>query len=182
MIEGVQRGPFVLEELAGAGVTPDTYVWCKGMDSWRKAEEIGEICRYFRQRLSGMHVPVTSEGNVERPISGSDNVDGDFPRHMRRFVEESGSGISKIEDSGADDDIRPRPMILEAILVTVCCFPITGIIALYFAWQTASCWKEGRKAKSRECSRKAKMWIGITFFLGLIAVAFGMMKAGMGNL
>ncbi len=38
MIDGERRGPFGLDELADAGVRPDTYVWCKGMSDWEKAE------------------------------------------------------------------------------------------------------------------------------------------------
>ncbi|MDE6143194.1 MAG: DUF4339 domain-containing protein, partial [Muribaculaceae bacterium] len=30
IIDGEQKGPFELEELADAGVRPSTYVWCKG--------------------------------------------------------------------------------------------------------------------------------------------------------
>lgn len=40
MIDGERRGPFELSQLADAGVRPGTYVWCKGMDDWEKAEDV----------------------------------------------------------------------------------------------------------------------------------------------
>lgn len=54
MISGSRQGPFELESLADAGVTPDTYVWCKGMPDWMQAAEVPDICRFFRQRLAGI--------------------------------------------------------------------------------------------------------------------------------
>lgn len=53
MIDGHQYGPMEIEDLAREGVRPDTYVWCKQMEDWERAEDVPDICRYFRQRLSG---------------------------------------------------------------------------------------------------------------------------------
>ena len=51
IIEGEKQGPFELEQLAEAGVRPSTYVWCKGMADWEKAENVADICRMYRGRL-----------------------------------------------------------------------------------------------------------------------------------
>ncbi|MDE6510569.1 MAG: DUF4339 domain-containing protein [Muribaculaceae bacterium] len=53
MIGGRRIGPMELDEMPKEGVRPETYVWCKGMDDWMKADDVPDICRYFRQRLSG---------------------------------------------------------------------------------------------------------------------------------
>ena len=45
MIGGEQRGPYELMELSEAGVTPETYVWCKGMADWQPASDVAEIGR-----------------------------------------------------------------------------------------------------------------------------------------
>ncbi len=54
MIDGQRTGPWELWQLPEAGVTPDTYVWCKGMTDWRKAEVVADVCRYYRQHLAGI--------------------------------------------------------------------------------------------------------------------------------
>ena len=59
-------------------------------------------------------------------------------------------------------------MVGYAWLVTIFCFPPTGIAALVFAYKTNNLWKKGEKDLSYEYSRKAKMWTGITLFIGLI--------------
>ena len=61
MIGGHRYGPMELDEMVREGVRPGTYVWCKGMEDWVKAEEVPDICRYFRQRLSGT-LPSQSRG------------------------------------------------------------------------------------------------------------------------
>ena len=42
-----RQGPFPIEELLSHGVTPDTLIWCKGMDKWEKAKEVPEIAILF---------------------------------------------------------------------------------------------------------------------------------------
>ena len=53
MIDGQQYRPMEMEHMVREGVRPDTYVWCKQMEDWERAEDVPDICRYFRQRLSG---------------------------------------------------------------------------------------------------------------------------------
>ena len=57
MIGGERRGPYELDELSGAGVRPDTYVWCKTMTDWQQARDVAEICRHFRRQLAGLNIP-----------------------------------------------------------------------------------------------------------------------------
>jgi hypothetical protein len=42
---GVRRGPFELNQIAGEGLRPDSLVWCEGMTSWQRAESIGELAQ-----------------------------------------------------------------------------------------------------------------------------------------
>lgn len=42
-----QHGPIPPHQFASAGVTPQTLVWCNGMDTWRPAGEIPELAGYF---------------------------------------------------------------------------------------------------------------------------------------
>ena len=70
IINDVQRGPFNLDELSDAGVRPSTYVWCKGMQDWEKAEDVADICRMFRIRISNLMHPSWEEAPVkEKPDS-----------------------------------------------------------------------------------------------------------------
>lgn len=74
MIGGVQRGPFDLDRLVEEGVRPDTYVWCKGMDDWTQANEVPDICRFFRQRLAGMHGSQARVSSSDQQIRMPDSM------------------------------------------------------------------------------------------------------------
>lgn len=172
MIDGERRGPFELDALADVGVRPDTYVWCKGMADWEKAEDVAEICRWYRQRIFGlMHPPRFPESNVVQTASNADlTAGGTMP---------------------ADTSAPPPPTLFTAILMTLLCFPITGIVAVYYSYKARASWQESRRSDSpnsrplyseaerqqlrrqaHDYSRQAMMWIGITFFLSFILYAF----------
>lgn len=199
MIDGRSSGPYTLDELAAAGVRPDTYVWCKGMPDWEKAEDVADICRYYRQRIFDL-----THGGASRkaPEAGSDveqySETGDqdpyamVPARFREMARKSGIPPESFAADGEDSDISrpPMPTMFLAILMTLFCFPITGLVAVYFSFRARKAWEESRRSvakgsrelystKEREqfqwqahdFNRRAKMWIGISFFLGIIMSA-----------
>ncbi len=183
MIDGRQLGPLELWELVDAGVRPDTYVWCKTMSDWQKARDVAEICRFYRQHLAGATL---SGRSVESAESLPDDVNDDealsrVPLRFRHLVEKSGvtPGIPTADEP--DTSIPPRSYLGIAIAVTLFCFPLTGLVAIYFAVITRRLWAEGNtdrqdakdyRQMAHEYSRQTKMWIGISFFLGIILYAF----------
>lgn len=178
MIDGERRGPFTLDQLVEAGVTPETYVWCKGMPDWVQAREDGEICRYFRRRIfDRMHPqapppPTAADAPQEDPLA-------DIPLGFRRIVRRSGELPQKpAEPVEHEHVVPPRSRLIDAIMVTLLCCPLTGIVAIYFAYKTNELWLKNQRNESYDMARKAKMWIGITIFLGVMlnAFAFLMLK------
>lgn len=177
MIDGEQRGPFELNRLAEAGVRPDTYVWCKTMPDWKKAREVAEICRYYRQHLAGtVNAPVPAAREKEE----TGNLDS-VPLSFRRIVEKSGFTPGPPADNEPDTSQPPRSYLGVAIAITFLCFPLTGLVAIYFAVMTRRLWAEGctdredaedYRRMAHDYSRQTKMWLGISFFLGLILYAF----------
>src|SRR5437868_2165767 len=39
-VNGAQRGPFALEQLAAQGLRPDSMVWAEGMAQWERADRV----------------------------------------------------------------------------------------------------------------------------------------------
>ena len=177
MIDGEQKGPFLLEELPGAGVRPSTYIWCKGMDNWQKAEENADVCRLFRNHLYDIMHPgdPSSVADIQTP-NDRWKIQPDRPKdpHASRFdsfLQQAGEDplptLDEI-DARRDKSTPPVSMVGYAWLVTFLCFPPTGIVALIYAYKSVNTWKKGDSESAHEYSRKAKMWTGITFFIGLI--------------
>lgn len=172
-INGEQRGPYRLEELPEAGVTPDTFVWHKGMDDWNRARHDAEICRLFRQRLSG-DVPASKDSPADSDTerTNAENLDS-LPWGFRGFVERDGTPIGPPQDEKPDLSVPPRSRVAEAIIVTLFC-SVLGLVAVYFAFAARKAWNQGKAEEAYDLTRKAKMWIGISFFVGMICTAFVM--------
>ena len=171
MIDGKQAGPFELEELAGAGVGPDTYVWCKGMDEWHKAEEVGDICRYFRLSLSGQKPHDEKMFPVEH--SGDKEVEQrDIPLKMRYYLRKSGTEVRMRPEEEPDYDSRPASMLWAAVLTFLLCCPLTGLVAIICSLRASRLWRQGKKKEAHGAAQSARIWVLITFFAGFFMVAF----------
>lgn len=49
IVNGEQKGPFSVNELAKKYLTEDMQVWCEGMDGWKKAKEVDELKEIIHQ-------------------------------------------------------------------------------------------------------------------------------------
>lgn len=188
MIDGERKGPFTLDQLHEAGVRPDTYVWAKGMDDWRKADDVADICRYYRQRIfDRMHPSAPSApADNHNAAQNAAPIDEQDIRGLRSYP------FPMPEDDPADLQNPPMSTLGVAIAVLIFCFPPTGIMAIYYSIAARKEWGKSveiseRKAqgdaedfrkRAHNSARMAKMWIGITFFLGLIFYAFMVSLAG----
>lgn len=177
MVDGNRVGPLTLDSLVESGVRPDTYVWTKGMEDWQPAGEVADICRYFRQRLFDKMHPVAEHTAVQEQTPTPESVPtmmGNYPFPMP-------------EDNPDSMTQPPVSLLTVAILLTLLCFPPTGFVAIYYSVLSRKAWdqashsetvkgkelftheeKRNYKIQAFDAARKAKMWIGITFFLGLI--------------
>ena len=177
MINGDQVGPLELEQLPDAGVRPSTYIWCKGMKDWEKAEEVADVCRLFRNRIYDLMHPtsadVVTDINVYKDNATNQNMTGAatpsrFDRYLQDQPENQLPTLEEI-DSTHDTSIPPQSMVGYAWLVTIFCFPITGVLAIYYAYKARSAWRAGKNEEAHDFTRSAKMLTGISFFMGFIA-------------
>ena len=179
MIDGERKGPFALEDLPAAGVRPSTYIWCKGMPDWQMAEENADVCRLFRNHLYDIMHPAdrvfNSSEELEKYKVKKDEPTGPPPTRFDRFLQETGNDpLPTLEeiDKQQDKSLPPVNMIGYAWLATLFCFLPTGIVGLIFAYKSKKAWKNGENDLAHDYSRRAKMWTGISFFIGIIAYGF----------
>lgn len=122
MIGGRQYGPMELEDMAGEGVRPDTYVWCKGMPDWMQASEVPDICRYFRQRLSGtlpsQKAGPSSEQSRMQAEEEQERLLNRLPPMARDFVRKSGVKLTK--ENFPDTEDRRFSKAMPVILYIIC--------------------------------------------------------------
>lgn len=124
MIDGRQYGPMELDDMVREGVRPDTYVWCKGMADWVMAEDVPDICRYFRQRLSGT-LPSMKNSAVQETerIQAADEEEQErllnqLPPMARNLVRKSGIKLTK--ENFPEPNQQNSPKALPIILYVIC--------------------------------------------------------------
>lgn len=136
MIGGRQYGPMELDDMVREGVRPETYVWCKGMSDWTVASDVPDICRYFRQRLSGT-LPSQRYGSLSES-SGSKETDEEeqerllnqLPPMARNIVRKSGVKLTK--ENFPDMEHPNFPKALPIILYIICLIVIIiGFLIIY---------------------------------------------------
>ncbi|MDE7420900.1 MAG: DUF4339 domain-containing protein [Muribaculaceae bacterium] len=125
MIGGQQYGPMELDDMVKEGIRPDTYVWCKGMDDWMQAAEVPDICRYFRQRLSGTLPPQNQYGAADSDrMKAIDEEEQErllnqLPPMARGIVRKSGIKLTKenFPDPGNQQYPKALPIILYILSI-----------------------------------------------------------------
>lgn len=196
IINEEQKGPFELTELPDAGVTPETYVWCKGMSDWQPAGEVADICRFYRNRLFDIMHPDKNDPSLEvidqhiKEAEFEEKLD-QVPVKFRYIVRKTGVEPGEpLEEPDTFDSQPPAMLLAVSIALTILCCPL-AIVAIYFSIQATKAWKESQRSNAKgsgklytddertyyrrlsyDYARSAKMWIGISFFIGLILYAF----------
>lgn len=163
MLGDRQVGPMTLEELADLGIRPDTYIWCKGMPDWERADENGDVCRFFRQRLAELRhpspkssLPATSaapdSGTTDTTPQRDDSYDAVPPAFRYYFRKGDVPAPEKADHDPADHDPSvppPSGLLFFATVVTVLCFFPTGIMAIYCAFNARKAWEESNRSVSK---------------------------------
>lgn len=175
IIDDKQAGPFELEQLAEAGVRPDTYVWCKDMDDWKQAREVGDICRFFRRRLFDREHPALAapEQPVAVPEITQQDVLSQVPPQFRRTLSKADpahvdwNSFSNTPDYSREPSTWwPFPMVFSLLFF----FPL-GLLAISQARKSQKAWRQGQAQEAHEYARRGKMAAGMSFSFGFVIVA-----------
>lgn len=65
----------------------------------------------------------------------------------------------------------PNSWLVPAVVTTLCCFPVTGVIAVFYAAQVRARWDNGDVAGAHLAARRARALTLLGFALFLLAVA-----------
>lgn len=179
IINDTQVGPMELPELVEAGLMPETYVWCKGMDDWQQAREVADICRFFRNRIFDlMHPtagsPATPAGDQTREFRLMEDADykGMKRREFYNAVGEQVAHTAKDPDQEKlEQGIPPAPLPGWLALLAILLFFPLGIPALLQSRKGQKLWAAGMEAQSHETARSARMCAGMAVCLGVVALS-----------
>ncbi len=144
-----QKGPVGAHELIGCGVTRDTLVWNKDMDSWKPAGTVPELSAVFPPQppvVPGYSAPTPPPAPAAAPYGGY-----------------SAPGVNPVLT-----EKKPDNLLVWSILCTVlCCLPL-GIVAIVQSNRVDKLWAIGDRAGAEQAAKTAKTMIIISAVLGFV--------------
>lgn len=157
--DGIQSGPFSIEELYEQGITASTPVWHAGMPDWTVAQKVEELQPVLMQDPSydGLTPPPIYPSSAPQvaPLPGSSRP---------------GSSYQGTSTRQGNTDTCPKTWMVESILVILfCCLPF-GIVGLVYACKVSSLFAQGNYEDAVKASNDAGKWTKTGFFVGLGAV------------
>ena len=128
---------------------PDTPVWRQGLADWTTAGQLPEAAEIFG-------APAQPSGPSPAP----------------QVVYVQGPGPAPAPQQGSDRPEMPPTYLVWAILSTLCCCLVTGIVAIIYSSKVAPLYNRGDYEGSLKASERAGWWVVITFVAGLIWTPF----------
>ena len=105
------------------------------------------------------------------PNCGAQNGEGS------RFCKQCGRTLSQATATSLPPTEQPSTYLLPAILVTIFCCQIPGIVSIVYAAQVSGKWSAGDYPGAQAASANARMWMWIGLGLGIIPLGFFIMVA-----
>lgn len=177
-INRATQGPFSLTELVQLEIRPSTYVWCKGMADWQKAEDVPDVCRAMRCTLAGL--PVPGEEETQPVISPAQNQNGNDNEASGRLLFRN---FPEPPAREVDYDVKPKGVsVFMALLLTIFFFPPTGLASLWYASRFKYLWRSSEDAsissetrhrlrvKAYDKARMFRMMSLITIFITIAMI------------
>ena len=149
-LNGIQQGPYTIEEISRLPLTPSTPVWYEGLPQWMPANEAPETAGLFSAETSGS------------------------PTEPRSESETSYSSVQPAYHASLNDrcpaDAPPAPptFIGWSVFVLLCCFPIGGILGIVFSVISGNAYRSGDYQKAKRMSEYAEWSIILSIVIGLM--------------
>lgn len=162
VINNEQRGPVEKEHLRlFPEFGPDTPIWRQGLADWTTASQLPEADEIFGRTHEQPRPEYGSTATISDPYAGVYNKAVGAPGTPSR-PDTRPQGYPEM----------PPTYLVWAILSTICCCLVTGIVAIIYASKVAPLYNRGDFAGARDASSKAGLWVIITFVSGLIWAPF----------
>ena len=174
-IDGIQSGPISRDELADMDFNPEvTYVWHQELDDWHRIDQLSEFAdivagKSVQQSVTPPPVPSESEMPIVPPVppvpsEPEEPIVPPMPE-IPPMLEPSAPPVPPVP---APSEAEAPTNLVWAVIVTVMCCQITGIIAIVYGAMTSTANSAGNYEKARHYSDIAQIWVMVSIALGLV--------------
>jgi hypothetical protein len=182
---GKQEGPMSIEQLAQKGVDETAYVWHSGLPDWVKITSVPEL----KDMLAGTtastepvatdaesdvqdaaveNVETVEEANIPDEVPSLDVIDYSAPA-AAPYVQQP-YPVAEPANTVEPAPKCPPTNLVWAIIVTIFCCSIPGILGIVFAFLTKKHYREGNFEKAQRMSDYGAWSIIASIILGLITM------------
>ena len=190
-IDGIQSGPISRDELANIDFNPEvTYVWHEELDDWQRIDRLSEFADIVaaKQKAAAEH-----SGQSENSESAESSEHSEESEHSESSVTPPPVPQPQVPQPPVAQPPMPQPPMPQppvaqtpmpqppvapeaeaptnlvwAVIATVMCCQITGVIAIVYGAMTSSANSAGNYEKARRYSDIAQIWVMVSIVLGLI--------------
>ncbi|MDE5574058.1 MAG: CD225/dispanin family protein [Muribaculaceae bacterium] len=146
-------GPLELDELRHYSIGADTLIWTPGNTDWKEARNFPEV------------MAVVSENVTPPPFSAS--------KLSRTIADTEVYGTCAMSDEYGPDGryqpLRPNNYLAEAIVLTILCCNILGVISIIYALKVNKLYDERHFEEARRASINARNWFFVTLVSGVMS-------------
>ena len=183
-IDGIQSGPISRDELANIDFNPEvTYVWHEELDDWQRIDRLSEFADIVAAKQkaaaeSAEHSELSeqsehsesSEHSEESEHSESSVTPPPVPQPPVPQPPELQHAMpqSPMPQPPVAPEAEAPTNLVWAVIATVMCCQITGVIAIVYGAMTSSANSAGNYEKARRYSDIAQIWVMVSIVLGLI--------------
>lgn len=182
-IDGIQSGPISRDELANIDFNPEvTYVWHEELDDWQRIDRLSEFADIVAAKQKAAAESAEESGHSESAEHSEES------EHSESSVTPPPVPQPPMPQPPMPQPPMPRPPMPQppmpqppvapeaeaptnlvwAVIATVMCCQITGVIAIVYGAMTSSANSAGNYEKARRYSDIAQIWVMVSIVLGLI--------------
>ena len=151
-----QRGPIPGEDLMKYGVTSETLVWTEGMPDWRPASLVDDLKPIFAPQPPAPEVTRLAQPVTPQPQAAPRPQMASSPQAQPAYRPAAQQAYTPNNNGGMPP--KPATNLVWAILCTLFCCQIFGIMAIVSAIQVESKYNNGDYAGAKKASDDAKKW------------------------
>ena len=178
-INGVQYGPVEKEELLGLGLTKDSFVWREGIEDWVMVRNFNELADLFPEQEQPEVKPAEEIFANEQPEQDSleeekqsTPVPPQIPQQPFTPIQPTFTQPQAPRQPEKPQEPCPPTNMVWAILTTLLCCQVLGIIAIIYAAQVSSRYYAGDIECAKKYSERAAIWCIASIVCGLIYMPF----------
>ena len=203
--KGNQQGPMSIEQIAKMGVDDTAYVWYSGLGDWVKITTVPELAKILINTEEAPELPqepeVESAESVESetveqpgmeevpPLDVIDDSASNYSEQAPNFHPQNNYATPQYNypapaQNMPEQEPCPPSNLVWAIIATVVCCTLPGIVGIVFAFLTKKYYRDGNIEKAKKMSDYGAWAIIASIILGLISAplscTMNMAQMGMG--